>query len=153
MNNLLRELQDTLAHEIPLTRHLGLIVDSYHNERLILKAPLGCNINHKRTAFAGSINALATLAGWGQLWLVLKELDIPGQIVIQDSSSNYLLPVKDDFIASCQRPGEEQITRLAQTLQKHKKARVELGAEVYSGHDLAAVFKGRYVLHLTPSLA
>src|SRR5689334_10249031 len=131
MKHLLQELQETLIQEIPITQHLGITVESYEDHRLILSAPLAQNINHKGTAFAGSLNALLTLAGWGQLWLILKERHIPGKIVIQDSSSSYLLPVDDDFRAICPRPSSGHIARLENTLKKYNRARIELQAEIY----------------------
>jgi thioesterase domain-containing protein len=146
MNDLLYELQKTLSREIPITRHLGITVVSYDNGSLILKAPLEQNINHAGTAFAGSLNALVTLSAWGQLWLVLKELNIPATIVIQDSTSSYLLPVSNDFSAICHKPEPTQIARLEHSLIRKGKARIELYAQIYSHHEVAMSFKGRYVV-------
>ncbi len=143
---LLQELQETLLREIPITRYLGLHVDDYRNNRLILSAPLAANINHKQSVFAGSLNAVASLAGWGRLWLLLKEYGIPGEIAIQDSTSNYIHPVKNDFTAICQPLSTEQEQQIATALEKHGKARVELNAEICSGDTTAMTFKGRYVV-------
>ena len=148
MEHLLQKLQVTLLQEIPITQYLGILVESYNDQQLVLRAPLAQNTNHKGTAFAGSLNALLTLAGWGQLWLILKERNIPGEIVIQDSSSSYLLPIHNDFHAICHKPSPEQITRLENTLKKHGKARLELHAEIHDDQKLAVSFKGRYVVHL-----
>jgi thioesterase domain-containing protein len=146
MQSAIQELQSVLLRTIPLTQHIGLRVISYEAGLLILKAPLAPNINHKQTAFAGSLNALVTLAGWGQLWLILKELNLPGEIVIQDSSSNYLRPVNNDFVAACYRPEQEQIARLATGLKKKGIARLELCANIYENDTVAVTFKGRYVI-------
>ncbi|MBV9231067.1 MAG: thioesterase domain-containing protein [Chloroflexi bacterium] len=152
MNNLLQDLQETLLTDIPITRHLGIKVDSYDGERLTLTAPLVQNVNHKQTAFAGSLNAVITLAGWGLLWLILKELDITGVIVIQDSATNYLLPVTDDFSAHCYKPDQDQITKLKNMLKNKGKARLELKAEIREGEKIAVSFKGRYVVCLSQHL-
>lgn len=154
MEHLLQELQETLMQEIPITQHLGITTQSYDGHRLVLSAPLAQNINHKGTAFAGSLNALMTLAGWGQLWLILKERHIPGKIVIQDSSCRYLLPVQSDFRAICDQPSSAYIARLENTLKKYSRARMELQVAIYNNtndddQDLAAAFKGRYVVFLT----
>jgi len=148
LKNLLQELQETLYVDIPLTKHLALKVDTYDNERLVLRAPLAQNINHKGTAFAGSLNAVVTLSGWGLLWLVLKEIGVRAVIVIQDSTSNYLLPVKDDFSACCYKPDEAQIARLKQMLLKKGRARLELKAEIIADQKVAVTFQGRYVVSL-----
>ncbi len=146
MEQLLLELQETLRLEIPVTRHLGITLESYDEQRLVLSAPLAQNINHKGTAFAGSLNALVTLAGWGQLWLILKERQLHGKIVIQDSTNSYLLPVQNDFRATCERPSPAQVARLEQTFRKHNRARIELQAEIRNEAGLAVSFKGRYVV-------
>jgi thioesterase domain-containing protein len=148
--SILQDLQATFYHEIPLTRHIGIQVIDYQNEQLTLSAPLKANINHKQTAFAGSLNAILTLAGWGQLWLILKEHDISGKIVIQDSSSNYLRPVNDNITAICKRPKPDQVEKLCQALLKHGKARIELSAAIYEGEKTAVDFKGRYVVFHHP---
>jgi thioesterase domain-containing protein len=148
MYDLPQELQHTLEHEIPLTQHLGLRVISYDENGLTLSAPLAPNINHKRTAFAGSLNAVVTLTGWGLLWLILQELEIPARVVIQDSSCNYLRPVKDDFSAFCRKPAPQQINRMASMLKKRGRARIELSVEVRNETTVAVAFTGRYVLML-----
>ena len=142
------ELEATLHHEIPITRALGLTVESYDGQTLRLKAPLEPNINHKDTAFAGSLNAVVTLSGWGMVWLILKEAGIAGKIVIQDSQINYLLPVATGFTAECRLPDPAQVRRFTTMLLKKGKARLELSAEIRTGSDLAVSFQGRYVAHL-----
>lgn len=146
MQSAIQELQSVFLRSIPLTQHIGLRVISYESGLLVLKAPLTPNMNHQQTAFAGSLNALLTLAGWGQVWLILKELDLSGEIVIQDSSSNYLRPVNHDFVATCYRPEQEQIVRFTTGLKKKGIARLELCATIYTDDMMAVTFKGRYVI-------
>ncbi len=146
MRDLVQALQETLEHEIPLTRHLELRVVSYDEHGLTLKAPLAPNINHKHTAFAGSLNSLVTLTGWGMLWLLTQELQISARTVIQDSSCRYRRPVSDDFSAYCARPDQEQIEQMAEALTKRGKARIELAVEIHNTSDLAVAFVGRYVI-------
>jgi thioesterase domain-containing protein len=146
MHNLAQALQETLAHEIPITQHLAIRVVNYDQTGLVLQAPLAPNINHKQTAFAGSLNSVVTLAGWGLLWLILKELALPARVVIQDSECSYLRPVSDDFSAFCPRPEQEQIDRMAEALKKRGKARIELHTEILNGTTVAVSFTGRYVI-------
>jgi thioesterase domain-containing protein len=147
MHDRLHTLQSILHHEIPLTRHLGLKVESYDGQCLTLRAPIAPNINHKSTAFAGSLNAVMTLAGWGLIWLLLDDTDLAGTIVIQRSDTRYVLPVRDDFIARCQKPSAEEIARFVATLRSRGKARLELAVEVLQEGKLAVAFSGRYVAH------
>ncbi|HEX2348644.1 MAG TPA: thioesterase domain-containing protein [Ktedonobacterales bacterium] len=141
-----RELQDVLHHEIPLSQQIGLIVEEYDGERLSLRAPLAPNINHKATAFAGSLNAVATLAGWGLTWLLLREHDLHGVIVIHESGARYELPVASDFVATCRLPAAHAVERFLAALRRRGKARLALTVEILDAQGRAAVvFSGSYV--------
>lgn len=141
----MQELQDTFEHEIPITREIGIRVAHYDGERLALSAPIERNINHKSTAFAGSLNSVVTLAGWGMIWLLLKELGIAATIVIQDSASHYRRPVTRDFTAICERPRAEQVEQFARVLREKGRARLELAASIHERDVLVMSFEGRYV--------
>ena len=148
MNELAQALQQTLTQDIPITQHIGITIARYDNNGLVLQAPLAGNTNPKGTAFAGSINALITLTGWGQIWLLLKELRIDGYVVIQNSHTDYLHPVTGDFAAFCHRPEQDEIDKLEQGLKKKGKARLELSVAIRQGDEVAVEFKGRYVVRL-----
>lgn len=143
-------LEETLHHEIPLSLAMGLTVAGYDGERLTLRAPLAPNINHKSTAFAGSLNALTTLAGWGLIWLITHEHDLPSVIVIQESATHYRRPVGQDFVATCHLPPARQIERFLTALRERGRARLPLSVEILSVDGQVAVsFTGRYVAFLT----
>jgi thioesterase domain-containing protein len=142
-----RELQKVLHHEIPLSRQMGLTVDQYDGVCLALRAPLAPNINHKATAFAGSLTAVMTLTGWGTVWLMLREHGLRGTIVIQESSTRYLLPVSYDFIATCRVPQAHEVERFLAGLRRRGKARLSLTVRILDGDGRVAVaFTGNYVV-------
>ena len=146
LHELARELQAVLHHEIPISREMGLMVHEYDGETLSLGAPLAPNVNHKATAFAGSLNAVATLAGWGSVWLVLTEHGLRGTVVIQESTTRYLLPVAYDFTASCRVPPAEEVERFLAGLRRRGKARLSLTVNILNGDGRVAVsFTGMYV--------
>lgn len=138
-------LQATFDHEIPITREIGITVAYYNGEQLALTAPIKRNINHKATVFAGSLNSVVTLAGWGMIWLLLKELDITATIVIQDSASHYRRPVTRDFTAICSRPRAAQVEQFVHMLREKGRARLELSATISERDMLVMSFQGRYV--------
>jgi thioesterase domain-containing protein len=140
------ELQHTLYQEIPITRHFNLTVGSYDERCLRLDAPLAENINHAGTAFGGSLSALLTLAGWGIVWFILRESQLQGEIVIQDSSCNYLQPVTHNFSAYCYKPEAPEITRFERMLRSHGRARLEIDATIPTQDKVAVSFHGRYVV-------
>ncbi len=146
MTHYLSELQETLNDEIPLTVHLGLRVARFEAGCLTLAAPLAPNINHKDTAFAGSLNAVVTLAGWSLLWLVLREHALPGKIVIQDSTIHYLRPVTRDFEAQCSLPPETALEPFVRILRRRGRARLELHVTIEEDGQRAVEFSGRYVV-------
>jgi thioesterase domain-containing protein len=141
----LRRLQDVLYAEIPISRALGLRVVS-GDGGLALCAPLAPNINHKDTAFAGSLNAVLTLAGWGLLWLLVDRARIPAKVVIQDSQIAYLYPVTADFTAVCDQPPAALEERFLATLRRHGRARLELHAAISEQGRAVVRFSGRYVV-------
>jgi thioesterase domain-containing protein len=144
--DLARELEAVLHHEIPLSRQMGLTVQRYDGACLALGAPLAPNINHKATTFAGSLNAVMTLAGWGTVWLLLAERGLHGTIVIQESATRYLLPVGNDFTANCRMPQGDEVERFLAGLRRRGKARLALKVEILDGDGrVAAAFTGMYV--------
>jgi thioesterase domain-containing protein len=149
----LRRLQATLHAEIPISEEIGITVGAYDDGCLALHAPLAPNINHKDTAFAGSLNAVATLAGWSLIWLLLDEARLPGKIVIQDSAIEYLRPVTSDFAARCRLPEADELSRFLMILRKKARARLQLQATISQEDRMAVRFSGRYVVHLTTSAA
>lgn len=150
MHDRLDRLQTTLYDEIPLSVALGLRVVSYIDGCVTLDAPLAPNINHKDTVFAGSLNAVATLAGWSLLWLLLDEAALTGKIVIQDSTIEYRHPVAADFAARCCLPTPAQLQRFLLTLRKRQRARLLLDVEIVQHAAVAVRFSGRYVVELVP---
>lgn len=139
-------LEQTLHHEIPLSREMGITVVSYNGNQLILAAPLKPNINHKSTAFGGSLYSLAVLCGWGMLHLKLEEAKLRRHIVIQEADIRYLLPVAEDMQAECMI-NEEALQRFLATLKKHGRARLALKVVIRHEGKPAVEFSGRYVVH------
>ncbi|MDZ4864218.1 MAG: YiiD C-terminal domain-containing protein [Gemmatimonadota bacterium] len=138
-------LQRLLNTELPITRHLGLRVVVADPERVILRAPLAPNRNHRGTAFAGSLNAIATLAGWSWLTLFLRHHQLAGQVVLQDSSITYARPVATDFTATCPAPEAATIARFVATFARSGRGRLRLTVEIADEAGAAGSFTGRYV--------
>lgn len=145
---MLQELERTLHEDIPITKQLGITVLRYEADTLALTAPLDANINHKGTAFAGSIYAVATLAGWGVIWLLLREAEIAARIVIQESSIRYRRPITQDMVAMCSKPSPAQLEQFVAMLRRKGIARLELQTQISEGGQTAVEFSGRYVASL-----
>lgn len=144
MNNL---LQHTLDSEIPLSRSIGIKVVHSSPTSLSLSAPLAPNINHKCTAFGGSLYSVAVLTGWGMAFLLLKNNGLGGHIVIQESHTRYLKPVTGPIISSCTLDDHDIIDKFLHRYQRKGIARIKLETRIVHNNDVCVVFSGRYVVH------
>ena len=140
---LAQQIEELLLSKIPITRAMGVRVDDYDGQRLILSAPLEANVNHLGTAFGGSLNALAVLSGYGLLWLELQEKEC--HIVIRDSSISYERPVRGEIRAICVRPDAEALAQFKKTFHEKGRARIALSATIESQGITAVRFQGTFV--------
>jgi thioesterase domain-containing protein len=137
-DTLLDDLQAMLHREIPLCAQMGVEVDRYENDRLTLRLPLGPNRNHKRTAFAGSLNALCTITGWSLVFLLARQRQMHGDIVIRRSSIKYLQPVDFDPIRAT--------SAFSEMLREKGQAKLDLRVEIPGVEGPAVSFTGSYVV-------
>src|ERR687884_350187 len=138
-----QQIQELLYSKIPITRAIGVKVEDYDGERLILTAPLEENVNHLGTAFGGSLHALAVLSGYGLLWLELQDTEC--HIVIRKSSISYERPVRGEIRATCVRPGADALEEFKQTFHQKGKARIALSATIEDQGETAVRFEGIFV--------
>ena len=138
-------LEHYLHEHIPISRSLGVRVLEANADAVWLRAPIGPNLNHRQTAFGGSLSALAILAAWCWLHLRLREHGFDGRIVIQGNSMEYLVPADGDFEALCRAPTPERWAVFGRTLEQRGRARLELDAELRVDGELVASFRGQYV--------
>jgi thioesterase domain-containing protein len=139
------EVTGILHTEIPLTKAMGLRVDSWDGQTVKLTAPLEPNVNHTDTAFGGSIASLALLAGYSLMFLLLRDRQISTRILIQKSTVEYLLPIDAEFSASATCPTPAALEEFFLVLQKKRRSRMALTSQVLSRHMVAATHTGLYV--------
>jgi thioesterase domain-containing protein len=143
----LRELQNTLEREIPMCRMMGIRVLSADNEGLTLQLPLDPNRNHRQTAFAGSLNALCTVAGWGATYLLLRELNKTGDIVIRRSAIRYQHPVDwREIAARCHPVTPKAREYFLEMLEEKGQGKLDLVVDIGKPDRTAVVFHGSYVV-------
>ena len=144
---MIKHLQEVLHSEIPLTNHIGIQVGEHTDLSLTLHAPLKNNINHKSTAFGGSIYSVSVLSGWGLIYLLLKQQNLSGHIVIQESTIKYIKPVTTDITAKCSFTSIEQQDKFIKMYKRKGLARVQLEANIFCNNEQAVIFSGTYVVH------
>jgi thioesterase domain-containing protein len=137
------EIEQFFHDNIPLTRAMGLRVDSWREGRLVLSAPLEPNHNHLGTAFGGSLNALAMMAGYGLIWLKLAEA--AAHVVIRRGQASFLKPVRGGLRAVCVSPPEEELEDFRARFRARGKARITLRTTVEGEGGPALEFEGEYV--------
>ena len=141
--NQLREVEEFLRAQIPLTRAMGVRVVANDQDEFTIEAPVALNSNHLGTAFGGSINAVATLAGYGLLWLEIR--DTAADIVIRESSIRFLHPILTTIRAICARPAEMNLHAFRESLRSKGKARITLHVRMDEDGRTAAELQGTFV--------
>lgn len=141
-------LEQLLHAEIPLSRAMQVRVLRFDHNGLVLGAALAPNLNHKKTAFGGSLNSLATLACWGLIQLLRPENTKTAMtVVIQESRVQFLKPVARDFEAICPLPAPDKLKKFLSTLDRKGRARLELESTISASGAIALSFQGRFVAY------
>jgi thioesterase domain-containing protein len=143
VNDSIRAAEKFLHAEIPITRAMGLRVVAHDEAGFTVEAPVALNSNHLRTAFGGSINAVATLAAYGFLWMELN--DAAAHVVVAGSSIKFLRPVRETIRATCVRPDAKSLASFRDQFAEKRKARITLKVNVTESGQTAAEFEGRFV--------
>jgi thioesterase domain-containing protein len=141
--SIVRRIEELFYNVMPITRAMGVAVESYDGERLVLTAPLDRNVNHLGTAFGGSLNTLAVLGGYGLLWIELQ--DTESHLVIRESAISYERPVRGELRAICVRPQEEALAAFRKRFRDKGKARIVLDVTIEDDGAVAARFRGTFV--------
>ena len=139
----LPEAEKFLHEQIPITRAMGLRVVANGEPGFTVEAPVALNSNHLRTAFGGSINAVATLAAYGFLWLELN--DAAAHVVVAESSIRFLRPVRETIRATCLWPSGGMLGAFRRQLAEKGKARITLRVNVTEAGETAAEFHGIFL--------
>ena len=100
---------------------------------------MGVRIQH----YTGSLFSLATLTGWGLIWLMLRERHLGGTIILADAHIRYSKPIsgKPHAVADLGALSGD-LDRLA----RGRKARVQMQVEIFGDETPGAVFEGTYIV-------
>ena len=139
------EFEQFLYKQIPITKQMGIRVIEFSPTKVRISARLEPNLNHKGTAFGGSINSMMTICGWALVYVNIKELDKDAHIVIQKSNINYLVPIDKDFIAECTLFDEEIREQFFEMYNRHNKSRLKVKVTCTDKEILLAEYHGQYV--------
>lgn len=140
------QLSQFFETHLPITQFMKMDVERYDGETLILRAPLGPNINDKQTAFGGSLYNAAVMACWGMAHLKTLEAGIECNQVVTKGCIEYKAPVHGDIRAICQAPSHDVLEQFI-THFKHKgRSRITLNAVIECSGKTAVEFEGTYAI-------
>ena len=137
---LVQQLTEEWRRTIPVSQFMQIKPLEYANNVFKVSAPLEPNINCHNTMFAGSLSSLATLTGWGAVWLEQKLQQVDGNAVLADGHIRCFAPVSGSVIA--------QVTVEKMDLSRlklGKKQLINLQVEILCNDKVCAVFEGTYV--------
>ncbi|MNT11264.1 putative thioesterase (yiiD_Cterm) [compost metagenome] len=144
-----KHLAELLKDRIKLYEHLGLEVVELTSLSVRFRVSLEENLNHKGTAFGGSIYAAAVLSAYALVLHGLRERKIAtDNIVIQKGEIQYLKPVESDFEVLCQFPSKESADNFYARLTQDARAKEVLTVKVQVAGDTKAILKGTFVVRM-----
>jgi len=138
-----KSLQDIWHLTIPLSKAMNIQISHYDGKQLITHCDGDFNKNLHNTMFAGSIYTLATLSGWGWVYLQLQRLQLKGDIVLAKADIEYHAPIKGIGYA---KVTVDSVEGDFNRLNQGRNARINLTAHLYSGDNIAATFTGSYAV-------
>lgn len=136
-----KSLQNTWYETIPISEQMGIKIYQYSGRTLETRASLNKNINLHGTMFAGSIFSMATLTGWGMIFLQLKEKGLMGDIVLGDGNIHFHKPITMQPRALC---NIESFNGKLDGLLKNKKCFIKLQVAILDGDTPVAEFSGLF---------
>jgi thioesterase domain-containing protein len=143
------DLQQTLQREMPICGPMGIQASAWRDGLLTMSMPLRPNRNHQDSAFAGSLNALCTIVGWGTVYLLVRERGLHGNVVIRRSAIRYLRPVRRELIEArgLQIP-PHQLAFFAELLGSKGRSKLDCAVQIADADGPAVSFQGSYVVDL-----
>lgn len=141
----LNEILEYVHEHIPITAEFGARLINYDGTSIEVTAPLKANINHRNSAFGGSLSAIGILSGWALLFIKMRELKVKNKLVIQSSQFQFTAPVVGDFSAQCSLPEAEVYARFLKTLGRKGRARISLDSSIVCNGEVCGTHRGEYV--------
>lgn len=141
----LTELKTYLYEHIPLSKAMEVDVVQAGADKVVLRAPLAPNINHRETVFGGSASALAILAAWTLLYVRLQQAGLQSRVVIQRNTMHYEKAIPDVFDAVATIAEAQVWQRFVHTLMRRQRARINVAASLYCRGEQVGSFEGDFV--------
>jgi thioesterase domain-containing protein len=142
-----QKLATLWAEGIPQAALMGVEIRRLDDAGLELAAPLAPNRNHMGSAFGGSLQSIATLAGWGVTLLAAGE---PGarHVVIRNAQMRFRAPVEGELVAWAAMPAPAATAAFRAGIAGRGHARLTVPVEIRGPDGRAAAgFVGEFVAY------
>ncbi|MCF6318563.1 MAG: thioesterase domain-containing protein [Proteobacteria bacterium] len=121
---MMKQLQDFLHQEIPLTKDMDLALLKFDGLTLQAKAPLKNNINDKGSVFGGSSSALMIIAAWSLIKLNCQDNEIQADIVIHKNETIWQKALYGDLTINTRFQNDPDFQQVKVLLDSKKHKRV-----------------------------
>ena len=142
------ELEAYLHAHIPLSAAMQVSVMAAAQDAVTLAAPLAPNINHRSTAFGGSVSAVAILSAWALVNLRLVSEGLRCRLVIQSNRMDYDRPIAAAFTATASLVEPAAWPAFCRMLRRRGRARVHARSTVACEGTPSGRFEGEFVAFL-----
>jgi len=142
------QLQVYVDEHIPIVKANGFTIAEARPDRVVVAGRLADHVNHRNSAFGGSLSTALILAAWARVRQWTDSFDPAAVIVIAEQQVTFGQPVLADFLASSLPLADETLARAWTMLGRFGKARFTVEAVVTHATDseVRAQFSGVFVV-------
>jgi thioesterase domain-containing protein len=142
------ELQQYVDEHIPIVKANGFTILEARPDRVSVGGTLADHVNHRNSAFGGSLSTALILAAWARVRQWTDTFDPSAVIVIAEQRVAFGLPVLADFEAYSLPLADDLLARAWTMLGRFGKARFTVEAAVVHRGDteMRARFSGVFVV-------
>ena len=146
----LEQFEAECSRDIPLLKAMQLSLVRYDDLALTMEAPLAPNINHKGTAFGGSIASIGLFGGWAVATLAFRDHGVDNtEIVVYKNDMTFERPARGHLVVKVTMDRDEFQACLAQLSSgSDKRIRFNVFVEIFHDDERCATMSGVYVVWL-----
>lgn len=144
---MIKQLQNFLHREIPLTKDMGLELLEFDGQMLQVKAPLKNNINDKGSVFGGSSSALMIITAWSLIKLNCDSNNIDADIVIHKNETIWQKAMYQNLIIQARFRTVYNFTEIKSLLLSNRHKRIDCVNElVDANNNIFSTMNAKYVI-------
>lgn len=121
-------------------------IEQLDRYKVRLSMPIANNVNHRGSAFGGSIDSLFLTTGWAFIRYLIDHYEPTPIIVGSRGTTNFMKPILVDFEASLEIPPDDEVEKFLATFERFGRARITTKATIQQNGELCAEFDGDYVV-------